>query len=377
MNLLCDKNKLLDGLNLVGRAVSSRTTLSILECVLLTARHEGLILSANDMEISIDTAPIPSEVEVPGCVALNAKLLTDIVRKMPGDFVHIETDEKLMTLCKSGRARLNIPGLPGEDFPQVPESELVNAQDRYTLKAPLLKDMIRQTIFSVSQDPTKLALTGELFEIKDGALRLVAVDMFRISYRAALLSEPIQDTRAVVSGKALNELSRILPAESSAEENVTFYFTDKRAVFEAPAFTLISRLLTGDFIRYDQIFNDDFSTVVVTDRLLLLSSLERAILVAAESRMVPIKMEVVDDNLIITAQSERGQAYDEIPCETDGKDLAIHFNPRYFIESLRAITDEHILLKFNNALNPCTIRAIKENKEDDYKYLIVPLRTPS
>ena len=372
MNLICDKQQLQDALALVGRAVSIRTTMPILECVLLTAQESGMLtLHGCDKEISIDIAEIPAQVDEPGSIALDAKLFTEIVRKLSGDSVAIETDDKLNALCKSGRSRLKIAGQSGDEFPTIPENELKDIQHRYTIKSSVLKDMIRQTIFSVAVDQTKLILTGELMEIKNNILQMVAIDMFRISYRMEALPEGTPDAKAVVPGKALNELSRILPED----EEVSFFFTENRAVFETSGFRLVSSLLTGDFIRYDQIHNEDFTTMVVADRVALLSAFERAVLMAVENRMLPIKMDIKDDDLTITAQSERGQVEDGVPCQTEGKDLTIHFNPKYFIDALRVIDEEQVVLKFNTVLSPCTIKG--KDTELGHKYLIVPLRPPN
>ena len=373
MNLICDKQQLQDALALVGRAVSVRSTSPILECVLLRAHDDGLTLSANDKEISIDTAPIPAQVDTPGSVALDAKLLTEIVRKLSGSSIAIETDEKNNAVCKSGRSRLKIAGQAADEFPVTPESELSEVNNRYTIKAHVLRDMIRQTIFSVAVDQSKLVLTGELMEIKNNVLQLVAIDMFRISYRMEGLPEDTPDAKAVVPGKALNELSRVLPSDEG--EDVSFFFTEKRVVFETNGFRLVSSLLAGDFIRYDQIFNEDFATMVIVDRVALLGAFERAVLVAVENRMLPIKMEIQDDDLTITAASDRGHVEDGIPCQSEGKDLTIYFNPKYFIEVLRVIEEEEIVLKFNTVLSPCTIKG--KDTESGHKYLIVPLRPPS
>jgi len=137
---------------------------------------------------------------------------------------------------------------------------------------------------------------------------------------------------------------------------------------------MVSRLLEGEFVRYDQIFNEDFNTSVVVNRIQLLSAFERAVLVAVDNRMPPTQIDINDDDLLIKAHNERGQVNDGIPCETDGKDLSIHFNPRYFIEALRAIEDEKVVIKFNTQLSPCTIRGA--DSDIDCKYLIVPLRPP-
>ena len=385
MQITCDKELLLGGLNLVGRAVSTRSTKPILECVLLTARAgEGVTLCGNDLEMSIATVVIPAEVAAAGSVALDAKLFTDIVRKMSGDFVTIETDEKNLTLCKSARAKLKIAGQPGDEFPVVEEMNKVSA--RFRLRAVTLRDMIRQTIFSVSLDQSKLILTGELFEIKDGELRVVSLDMFHISYRmaaleSAVLHEERKSVSAVIPAKALSELSRVLPSED--EQFVDFYFTDKRVVFETESFTFISRLLEGEFIKYEQVFNEDFSTLLVVDRAQMLGALERAVLVATtENRKIPITLDIKDDELTITAQTERGQFHEELPCQTDGKDLIICFNPQYLINVLRALEAQHAVIKFAGQKSPCIIRGQRDSPDpevtppDDHKYLILPLRPP-
>jgi len=371
MNFSCDRQELLDALTLVSRAVPSRSVTPILECVLLTAEEGiGLTLCANDKDLYIDTKPIQAQVELPGAVALDAKLFIEIVRKLGGAQVTIEVDERNNALCKSGRARLKISGLSADEFPVLDEKEMAVPEIAYKIKEPVLKEMIRQTIFSVGTDINKMVLTGELFDVKNDMLQIVALDMYRISYRAESIGENIEPAKAVIPGKALNELSRIL--SSNEDDDVTFFFNDRRAIFSTKNFRLASSLLMGDFIRYDQIFNEDFATMVVIERELLLSSFERAALIAVENRTMDVKIDITDDFFTITSRTERGNVEDGVPCETEGSDLTIHFNPRYFIEPLRAITDEMIVLKFNTWLSPCTIKSTGEDSA--YKYLIVPLK---
>ncbi|MCL2840592.1 MAG: DNA polymerase III subunit beta [Defluviitaleaceae bacterium] len=374
MNFICDKQQLQNALALVGRAVSVRTTMPILECVLLTAQENGVLtLHGCDKEISIDIAEIPAQVDEAGEIALDARLITEIVRKLSGESIAIETDEKFNAICKSGRSRLKIAGQSSEEFPMIPENELSSIQHRYTMKSSALKNMINQTIFSVSLDQTKLVLTGELMEIQNNVLQMVAIDMFRISYAKEMLPEGSPDAKAVIPSKALNELSRMLSSEGDNE--ISFFFTKNRAVFETKEFRLVSSLLVGDFIRYDQIHNEDFTTMVVVNRAELLSSFERAVLMAVENRMLPIKMDIKDDDLTITAMSDRGEVEDGIPCQTEGKDLTIYFNPKYFIDALRVINEAQVVLKFNTVLSPATIKGNDETV--GHKYLIVPLRPPN
>ena len=374
ITLTCEKQRLQDALSLAVRAVSPRTTMAILECVLLTAQNGvGLTISASNLEINIDTAPIAADITMPGSVALDAKLFSEIIRKMPGELVSLTADHNNNVEVKSGRSRLTIVGQPGDEFPVMSESELVPVNQGYNLPAQTLKDMIRQTIFSVSTDQSKMVLTGELIEIKDNAMRMVAVDMYRISYKSSPLQGTATDSKAIVPAKALGELSRMLPTGSGDSEEVSVQLTEKRIIFKASNFTMISNLLEGEFIRYDQIFNEDFITAVEVNRTDLLNAFERAVLIALEGKNLPTKLEINDDDLMISSRNDRGdETEDGIPCKTDGKPLTISFNPRYFLDVLRAVDDENIVLKFNTQLSPCTIRGTEEGS--DYKYLIVPLR---
>ena len=371
MTLVCNKNRLQDALGLAVRAVSTRTTQPILECVLLTANQEvGLTLTASNLEISIETAPMEADIAVPGSIALDAKLFSEIVRKMPGEFVSITVDGNTQTVeVKSGRSRLNIVGQPGDEFPLMAQN-VVAADSSYRLNNQVVKDMIRQTIFSVSTDVAKPALMGELIEVKEDTMRVVAVDMFRIAYKSTPLPPGATNVKAIVPAKAIGELGRMLPV--GEDDFVDVQLTGKQIVFKASTFTLTSNLIEGEFIKYDQIFNEDFITVVEINRVSLLEALERAILIATENKMLPIKIQIEDENITIRAENERGETEDDIPCKTDGKPLNINFNPRYFIDILRAIDDENVVLKFNTQLSPCTIRGVDD--DCDFKYLIVPLR---
>ncbi|MCL2015231.1 MAG: DNA polymerase III subunit beta [Defluviitaleaceae bacterium] len=375
MKILCTKDALLDGLNLVGRTVSARTTMPILECVLLTAEEDGIRLTASNGEMSIETDKIPATVEEPGRVALEAKLLTEITRKMSGDALAIEVTDsaKNETVCKSGKAKFTIMGMPADEFPQMPNLSEFEDNANYTIPTNEMRDMIKQTIFSVATDDTKPILTGELLQHRENSLNMVAVDGFRIAFRKMELpadqAEKSQQITAVVPARALNELSRILPA--GEEDNVNFYFTDKRIIFVLPQFTFVSNLIVGEFIRYDQIFNDDFTTNITIDRQEFLRGLERATLVARENKKSPVKLEITEQSVNITCNTEMGNSYDEISANVDGNTLNIAFNPRYLMEALKALPDEQIKARFTTELSPCILTGIEN---DSAKYLILPLR---
>ena len=370
MKIRCTKERLIEGLHLVGRTVSVRTPLPILECILLTADESGIRLMANDLEMSVETSTLEADVDVAGSVALEAKLFSEIIRKMPGEEIDIEVKDNNETICKSGKAKFNIMGMPGEEFPVM---ESLEKSTGYTIPANDFRDTIRQTIFSVATEETKPVLTGELIQHRDNALNMVAVDGFRISYRRMELPEGFSATEepvsVVVPAKALHELSRILPTDT--EDNLTFYFTDKRIVFDLPNFTFVSRLLEGEFIRYDQIFNEDFTTNVTIERQVFLSALERATLVARENKKSPVNLQIMENSIIITSNTEMGNVYDEIPADVDGDTLEIAFNPKYLMEALRVIDEKSIVARFTTGLSPCIIKGATS---DAAKYLILPLR---
>ncbi|MDR1913053.1 MAG: DNA polymerase III subunit beta [Clostridiales bacterium] len=367
MKIVVNKEILLENLAVVSKAVSTRTPKPILECVLLKA-HENLRVYGNDLELGIESADISAEILEEGEIALEAKILLDITRKMPEGYISIETDKSNLVKLKSGRTEFKVMGFPGDEYP-FPEP--VSKNDGFEINALDLKDMIRQTIFSVGMDDSKPVLTGELLQIKDGYAHMVAVDGFRVSYRRStkLRFDPQITSGVVVPAKSLSELARILPLDGDSK--LHFYFTDRHIMFELERFTLISRLIDGEFIRYNQIFNEDFSTLVNISGPELLLSLERVSLIVKDNKKSPVKLSIGQDVIQLSSNAEIGVSYDEIAADIDGNPLVIAFNPRFLIEALRSIGDEKVLLTFTGALSPCIIKGVDNCL---FKYLILPIR---
>ncbi|MCL2564502.1 MAG: DNA polymerase III subunit beta [Defluviitaleaceae bacterium] len=367
MKFTCEKNTLINNINIVSKAVSSRTTLPILECILLNADPDGLKMTGNDLEMGIETSYIEAQIIEEGTIAIEAKLFSEIVKRLPDDgWVLIEVVENNMVVIKCGKAEFKILGLSGDEFPVIP---YVEKNNEYSISGQLLRDMIRQTLFSVSVDESKPVLTGELFEIDDNSLRLVAVDGFRVSFRSAELEGDNANISVVVPGKTLNEISKILPADE--ESKISLYFTDKHMLIQMDECTIVSRLLDGEFLKYKQILETDSSTVVKIAREEFLKSLERASLISKETKKNPVKLEIERDIVKITSNTEMGTSYDELAVETEGEGLSIAFNPRYLIDALKVIDDDDAYMHFTTALSPCII---KGEEGCGYKYLILPLR---
>ena len=366
MKLTCSKDLLLNSIYVVSKAVSSRTTLPILECILLTCDDRGLTLTANDLEIGIETAPIEADIEREGKVALEARLFSEIIKRVNGADVTIDTDKENITIISSGSSEFKIMGKDGTDFPAISK---VERKDKQTILQKDLRNMIRETIFSVAQDDSKPVLTGELLEINGGNASLVSVDGYRISYKKTALVNSAGEEEAIIPAKTLNEISKILSAED--EEEVDFYFTDKHALFDINGNVVVTRLIDGDYIKYDQSFTDEYKTRIDCDRNELISALERASLLSRETRKTPVILDIKEDITSITSTTDIGTSHEEIETEFKGENLRIAFNPRYLIEALRAITDDKVSLRFTTHLSPCIIKAVEGG---NYKYLILPLR---
>ena len=212
--------------------------------------------------------------------------------------------------------------------------------------------------------------SGELIEIRNNNINMVSVDGYRISFRKANLVSGSSDNDVVVPSKALNEISKILNPES--EENVSVYFTDKHILFDIAGNKVVSRIFDGEFLKYENSFTEDFKTKIVINRSEFISSLERASLVSRDAKKTPVKMEISNEKLIITAKTEMGSAfYEQIEIEAEGEDMIIAFNSKYFIDALKVIDDEKVTLQFTTSLSPCIIKPVEG---DEYKYLILPMR---
>ena len=365
MNIRCKQDVLLNSINTVLKACSTKTTMPILECILLKAYNGEVTLVGYNLELGIEST-IEAEVLEEGAIALEAKIFSEIIRKMPNETVEISTSANHMTNITCEKSKFSIADQLGDQFPDLPQVELMN---KYTISQVAFKDMIRQTIFSVAQEESRPILTGEMLQIKDGSFNMVTVDGYRISYRKTTLSNENGEREVVVPGRTLNEISKILSTDEADEMSI--YFEDKHILFDLGESKVVSNLLEGEFLKYEQIFSSDYETKIKVDRKEFLMSIERAALISREGKKNPIKIEIDGDNMIITSRAELGTALEEVAIELEGNNLSIAFNPRYLIEALKSIDDDEVSITFISSLTPCIIHPIEG---DHYKYLILPIR---
>ena len=230
-----------------------------------------------------------------------------------------------------------------------------------------MKEMIRQTIFSIAANENNKMMTGELFEIKDNMLRVVSLDGHRIAIRKMMLKETYEDRKIVVPGKTLIEISKILSGE--VEDTVNLFFTSNHIVFEFDQTTVVSRLIEGEYFRIDQMLSSDYETKVKINKKELLSCIDRATLLVKESDKKPIIISINGNCMELKIDSQIGSMKEEIDIEKEGKDLMIGFNPKFLIDALRVIDDETITIYLVNPKAPCFIR----DEQESYIYLILPV----
>ena len=363
MKLICSKTNLLKGVTIVSKAVPSKTTMSILECILIDASANEIKLTANDMELGIETR-IEGEILEKGVIAVDAKVFTEIVRKLPDNNITIESKNNFQISITCEKAHFNISGKSGEDFSYLP---YIEKTDFLTLSQFTLKEVIRQTIFSIADNDNNKLMTGELFEIHENQLKVVSLDGHRISIRKIELKENYQDRKVVVPGKSLQEISKILSGET--DEEVRIFFTNNHIVFEFDTTTVVSRLIEGEYFKINQMLSNDYETKFGINKKELLNCIDRATLLVKEGDKKPIIFRISDDNMEININSQLGSMKEEIDIEKEGKDIMIGFNPKFLIEALRVIDDENITIYMVNPKAPCYIR----DEEQQYIYLILPV----
>ncbi|SFQ22234.1 DNA polymerase-3 subunit beta [Lachnospiraceae bacterium XBB1006] len=363
MKLTCSKTNLLKGVNIVSKAVPTRTSMAILECILIDASADEIKLTANDMELGIETI-IDGQIHERGIIALDAKIFSEIVRKLPDNEVTIQTDSSFKTVITCEKSKFNIIGKSGEDFSYLPNIE---KNERLTISQFTLKEVIRQTIFSISDNDNNKLMTGELFDINENELKVVSLDGHRISIRKIELKQSYPSKKLVVPGKTLQEISKILTG--GLEDDINIYYTSNHIVFEFDQTVVVSRLIEGDYFKIDQMLSSDYETKFKINKRELLSSIDRATLLVKEGDKKPIIMNVLEDNIELKINSFIGSMNETIDITKEGKDIMIGFNPKFFIDALRVIDEEEVTLYMVNPKAPCFIKDEKES----YIYLILPV----
>ena len=357
MKIRIAKEDLMSAVNTTMKAVPNKTTMQILECILITAENDEVRFTANSTEIGIETF-VTAQADEEGSVAVEAKTLAPIVSKLPDGEVTLETEGDVLNIkCK--RAKFKLSCRSGEDFPSI---EIVSRDNAITMDQETLKDVIRQTVFSTSTNDTNKMMCGELFEVNGDTLKVTALDGHRVAIRTVNLDRLYGTYKAIIPSKTLRELIKLL-----TEGDVDVYFTDSWIAFSFENTLITSRLIEGDFYDISKMMKDDFNTKIEINRQALNDCMERAMLLVKEIDRKPVVF-TIEDTLKAEIKSQLGTMDEEIEIDKEGEDITIGINPRFLTDVLRSLYEERITVEFTSAKFPCYIRG------EDYIYIILPIQ---
>lgn len=372
MQIKIEKNSLLKGITTVLNAIPTRTTIPVLEGILIEAKEKKIILTTSDLDLGIEYV-INENVEIKkeGAIVVPATTFTEIIRRMPELDININVDKDgiLKLECKGSKYELST--MDAKEYPKLPE---INIENSINLEQRNLKNLIKQTNFAVSLDEKRKLYTGALFNAEKNKLTVVALDGFRLAIRSIernIKTDKKKEFKVVIPGKSLNEVAKIL---DESFDTISIGTDKGQVIFELENCKIITKTLDGDFLNYNSLLETKTETKVKVNRLLFLESLERVMLIStAKEKREPVTINITVGKMKLTCISTIGNADEELVVETEGKECSLKFNPKFFQDVLRNIEDEEININFSTSVSPCLITPTDKTK--DYTYIILPLRT--
>ncbi|PLT29499.1 DNA polymerase III subunit beta [Peribacillus deserti] len=377
MRFIIQRDRLVQSVQDVMKAVTSRTTIPILTGIKITATEEGVTFTGSDSDISIESF-IPAEeagdeiveIKETGSIVLQAKFFSEIVKKLPLGTVEMQVANSFQTIIRSGKAEFNLNGLDPDEYPLLPQIEEEN-----TLKLPadLLKTLIRQTVFAVSTSETRPILTGVNWKIENGHINCIATDSHRLAMRTAPIEGAENSSYTVViPGKSLNELSKILDDNSDL---IDIVITENQVLFKAKHLLFFSRLLEGNYPDTSRLIPTESKTDVVVHTKEFLQAIDRASLLAREGRNNVVKLSTVDNGFLEISSNtpEIGKVIEEVQTDSiEGEELKISFSAKYMMDALKTLEGTEIRVKFTGAMRPFVIHSLND---ENITQLILPVRT--
>ncbi len=377
MRFIIQRDYLLQSVQDVMKAVTSRTTIPILTGIKIVVSEEGVTLTGSDSDVSIESF-IPKEedgneiveIKQTGSIVLQAKFFSEIVRKLPTDTVEIDVENHLQTVIRSGKSEFNLNGLDAEEYPHLPQ---IAEENVFRIPTDLLKSLIRQTVFAVSTSETRPILTGVNWKVEDNELTCIATDSHRLALRKAKLeTEAVGKHNVVIPGKSLTELSKILDDTSAM---VDIVITENQVLFKTKHLLFFSRLLEGNYPDTARLIPNERKTDVVVNTKEFLQAIDRASLLAKEGKNNVVKFALNEGNIIEVSSNtpEIGKVVEEISAQSvEGEELKISFSAKYMMDALKALEGTEIQISFTGAMRPFVIRPLND---EAILQLILPVRT--
>ena len=369
MKLICDKDKILKAINSVVKGVASKTTMPILEGILIQTNENEIKLTTYDLEIGIEYI-MESNVIEQGSTVVNAIMFSEIIRKLPNTEISISLNEKNLLEIECEGSLYKLATMNPDEFPELPKIAVENSIE---IEQNTLKNMIRKTIFAVSSEENRPIFTGCLFEVKENKLNVVAVDGFRLAWKSTYLTSKVNDFSAVIPGRTLNEVNKII---LDSFDKIKIGISKNQALFEMDNCKIVTRVLDGEFLNYANVIPSTWETRIRVNKNAMQDCFERISLISSSSiekeKKYPVKVCVDIGKVTISCTNQTGDAKEEMYVTTEGKNLEAGFNPKYFLDSFKAIDDEEVFVDFGSSISPCIIRPVEEG--GDYIYMVLPIR---
>ncbi len=363
MKIECNRHKLTDAVTNVQRAVSTKSTNPALEGILLKAERNNIQLFGYDLDICITTT-IDAAIREEGESIIPAKLFSEIIRKLPEDIINIDIDDKNIIYIKSGKVEYKIIGMPANDYPEIPA---ITSTDVIDIEGETLDSMIRQTIYAVSDNDIKPAHKGSLFEIENKTIRIVSVDGFRLAIRTENIEYSGEKT-FIVPGKSLLEVTKLI---NENIKNISIIVSGRHIIFNIGVYSVISRLIEGEFMNYRSSIPTKHSTEVIVNTRRMINMIERMSLLLTDKMKSPIRCFIDSDMIKTSCNTPLGQAYDELETVLDGTPVEIGFNNKFLLDALRYSETDEVKLYFNGSLSPMVM---KPTEGDSFLFLLLPMR---
>ncbi len=368
MKIVCYKDKILKAINSVVKGVASKTTMPILEGILIQTNDNEIKLTTYDLEIGIEYV-IKCDVKEQGSTVVNAIMFSEIIRKLPDTEINISVNSNNLLEIECEGALYKLATMNPDEFPELPKIEIENSIE---IEQNALKNMIRKTIFAVSTEESRPIFTGCLFEIENNKLSLVAVDGFRLALRSMYLNKQSNNFSAVIPGRTLNEVNKII---SDSFEPIKIGVSKNQALFEMENCKIVTRILDGEFLNYKNVIPNTWETRIRVNKNNIQNCFERISLISSSAvekeKKYPVKVNVDIGKVVISCTNQTGDAKEELYVSTEGKNLEAGFNPKYFLDSFKAIDDEEVYIEFGSSISPCLVKSVENN---DYTYMILPIR---
>ena len=368
MKMICEKENLLKAINSVTKAVASKTTMPILEGILIQTNENNVKFTTYDLEIGIEYI-IECDVKEQGATVVNSIMFSEIIRKLPDTEITITVNENNLLVIECEGSLYKLATMNPDEFPELPKIDIENS---IQIEQNSLKDMVKKTIFAVSTEENRPIFTGCLFEIKENKLNVVAVDGFRLAWKSKFLNNKVNDFSAVIPGRTLNEINKIL---LDSFDMIKIGVSKNQALFEMENCKIVTRLLDGEFLNYSSVIPSNWETRIRVDKNVIQNCFERVSLISASSiekeKKYPVKVLVDIGKVTISCTNQTGDAKEEMYVSTEGKNLEAGFNPKYFLDALRAIDDQEVYIDFGSSISPCIIKPVDDG---DYIYMVLPIR---